>query len=72
LRRKLIWRFAEVGGRPVQPHNCRTSLTWASNAGKPDIGRKGMWDNIKWAAGQELLEYICQEANKDVEHLVGK
>jgi hypothetical protein len=28
--------------------------------------------NIKWAAGQELLEYICQENNKDVEHLVGK
>jgi hypothetical protein len=28
--------------------------------------------NIKWRGGQELLEYICQENNKDVEHLVGK
>jgi hypothetical protein len=28
--------------------------------------------NITWAAGDELLEYICQENNRDVEHLVGK
>jgi hypothetical protein len=28
--------------------------------------------NIKWVAGEELLEYICQENNRDVEHLVGK
>jgi hypothetical protein len=26
----------------------------------------------KWAPGQELLEYICQENNKDIQHLVGK
>lgn len=25
-----------------------------------------------WAPGQELLEYICQENNKDLKHLVGK
>jgi hypothetical protein len=25
-----------------------------------------------WAPGQELLEYICQENNRDVQHLVGK
>ena len=25
-----------------------------------------------WAAGQELLEYICQENNRDIQHLVGK
>ena len=28
--------------------------------------------NIKWRAGQELYEYICQENNRDVQHLVGK
>jgi len=28
--------------------------------------------NIKWSDGDELLEYICQENNRDVEHLVGK
>ena len=28
--------------------------------------------NIKWRSGQELYEYICQENNKDVDHLVGK
>jgi hypothetical protein len=28
--------------------------------------------NIPWAAGQELMEYICQENNRDVQHLVGK
>ena len=27
--------------------------------------------NIKWVYGEELLEYICQENNRDVEHLVG-
>jgi hypothetical protein len=27
---------------------------------------------IPWAPGAELLEYICQENNKDVLHLVGK
>lgn len=26
----------------------------------------------RWAPGQELLEYICQENNKDLRHLVGK
>lgn len=26
----------------------------------------------RWAPGQELMEYICQENNKDVQHLVGK
>ncbi|HUI77350.1 MAG TPA: hypothetical protein VLY24_05525 [Bryobacteraceae bacterium] len=25
-----------------------------------------------WAPGQELLEYICQENNRDTQHLVGK
>jgi hypothetical protein len=25
-----------------------------------------------WAPGQELLEYICQENNRDIQHLVGK
>jgi len=25
-----------------------------------------------WAPGQELLEYICQENNRDLQHLVGK
>lgn len=25
-----------------------------------------------WAPGQELLEYICQENNRDLKHLVGK
>jgi hypothetical protein len=25
-----------------------------------------------WAPGQELMEYICQENNKDLQHLVGK
>jgi hypothetical protein len=28
--------------------------------------------NIRWGAGQELMEYICQENNRDVSHLVGK
>lgn len=28
--------------------------------------------NIRWAPGQELLEYICQENNRDQQHLVGK
>jgi hypothetical protein len=28
--------------------------------------------SIKWTPGEELLEYICQENNRDVEHLVGK
>ena len=27
---------------------------------------------IPWAAGAELLEYICQENNKDLPHMVGK
>ena len=27
---------------------------------------------IPWHAGSELLEYICQENNKDIPHLVGK
>jgi len=27
---------------------------------------------IPWAPGTELLEYICQENNKDLTHLVGK
>jgi hypothetical protein len=27
---------------------------------------------IPWAAGMELYEYICQENNKDLSHLVGK
>jgi hypothetical protein len=26
----------------------------------------------RWAPGQELMEYICQENNKDLQHLVGK
>jgi hypothetical protein len=26
----------------------------------------------RWASGQELMEYICQENNKDLQHLVGK
>ena len=26
----------------------------------------------RWAPGQELMEYICQENNKDMQHLVGK
>ncbi len=33
------------------------------------------WGNsveIPWAPGGELLEYICQENNADVQHLVGK
>ena len=25
-----------------------------------------------WAPGDELLEYICQENNRDIQHLVGK
>jgi hypothetical protein len=28
--------------------------------------------NIPWVPGQELSEYVCQENNRDVEHLVGK
>ena len=28
--------------------------------------------NIPWRAGEELLEYICQQNNKDLQHLVGK
>ena len=28
--------------------------------------------NIKWHPGQVLMEYICQENNQDVPHLVGK
>jgi hypothetical protein len=28
--------------------------------------------NIRWASGDELMEYICQENNLDVEHLIGK
>ena len=27
---------------------------------------------IPWAAGAELLEYICQENNKDLPHMVGR
>jgi len=27
--------------------------------------------NIPWRAGQELMEYICQENNRDQQHLVG-
>jgi hypothetical protein len=27
---------------------------------------------IPWVAGAELLEYICQENNKDLPHMVGK
>ena len=27
---------------------------------------------IPWAAGHELYEYICQENNKDLPHMVGK
>ena len=33
------------------------------------------WSNsytIPWQPGAELSEYICQENNKDVQHLVGK
>jgi len=26
----------------------------------------------RWAPGQELMEYICQENNRDLQHLVGK
>jgi hypothetical protein len=26
----------------------------------------------RWSPGQELMEYICQENNKDLQHLVGK
>jgi hypothetical protein len=28
--------------------------------------------SIPWSAGTELLEYICQENNKDLPHMVGK
>jgi hypothetical protein len=27
---------------------------------------------IPWAGGEELLEYICQENNRDLDHMVGK
>jgi hypothetical protein len=27
---------------------------------------------IPWQPGAELSEYICQQNNKDVQHLVGK
>ncbi len=27
---------------------------------------------IPWQPGAELMEYICQENNKDLSHLVGK
>jgi hypothetical protein len=27
---------------------------------------------IPWAPGAELFEYICQENNKDLGHMVGK
>jgi hypothetical protein len=33
------------------------------------------WSNaytIPWRAGAELLEYICQENNRDLPHMVGK
>jgi hypothetical protein len=26
----------------------------------------------RWAPNQELMEYICQENNRDLQHLVGK
>ncbi len=29
-------------------------------------------DDVNLAPGQELMEYICQENNKDLQHLVGK
>jgi hypothetical protein len=35
----------------------------------------GPWTSsytIPWSAGTELLEYICQENNKDLRHLVGR
>jgi len=28
--------------------------------------------NIPWVAGQELSEYVCQENNRDLEHLSWK
>jgi hypothetical protein len=28
--------------------------------------------SIPWSPGTELLEYICQENNKDLPHMVGK
>ena len=31
-----------------------------------------VYQNIAWRPGQELLEYICQENNRDLQHLVGQ
>jgi hypothetical protein len=32
----------------------------------------GTFINIPWEPGLDLMEYICQENNKDLEHMVGK
>jgi hypothetical protein len=40
----------------------------------PDFYTKP-WTDVTfatWSPGQELLEYICQENNRDLQHLVGK
>jgi len=50
------------------------TLQVAATIEDPDFYTKP-WTTVTtatWAPGQELLEYICQENNRDLQHLVGK
>jgi hypothetical protein len=49
------------------------TLHYEATIEDPDFYTKA-WtvpQNIQWRAGQELMEYICQENNRDIQHLVG-